>query len=130
MDISINEKKETRLSVLDDCVDIKIVSAASSLESFAIVLEGEKGLLFEAGTEASQAIVLVKVVDNSSLPALSEAVCTVDWSWIEGSAIQAYAEAGPGVSMALDRVGPLTVSAAFHEGKPFLSFQPFKPAKK
>ncbi|MCA9802268.1 MAG: hypothetical protein KC777_09790 [Cyanobacteria bacterium HKST-UBA02] len=116
--------------LLDTCLGSRIEAAASSLENFAVRLSGDRGIIFEASGNQASFRVAWKIVDGDSLPDLHEAVCSVDWSWIAGSTIKAFHEVGPGIRLELDPAGPLTISTALWEGKPFLSFQPYRPAKK
>jgi hypothetical protein len=64
------------------------------------------------------------------MPKLAEAVCSVDWSWIYGAKLLAVsAVSGPRgktIVLKFDTVGPITVSVGAWEGKPFLSFMPYK----
>ena len=62
-----------------------------------------------------------------SLPALEEAGCAVDWSWIAGSLLRGARLAAGRLQLELDPAGPLTVSAALWQGRPFLAFQPYRP---
>ena len=108
----------------------KVESASSSLDSFAIAFQDGKGLLLSAVNREGRGGIDATLVDSSSLPKLAEAVCTVDWSWIEGATV-VDAESGTStLRLILEPTGPLTIGCAFWDGKPFLSFQPYRPAKK
>lgn len=107
----------------------EIESASSSLRKFAIALKNGKGLLLEAGLEDEQFAIVSTVVEKNELPHLEEAVCTVDWSWIEDSKVERVRGGNQALEFALDPAGPLVVGLGAWEGKPFLSFKPFKPAQ-
>jgi hypothetical protein len=107
----------------------KIQQASSALTSFAVKFDDGTGVIFDAVQPASP-MVAAKTVSADQLPNLEEAVCSVDWSWIYGSTVDDAKEAGSSVRLQLNSAGPLTIGSALWEGKPFLSFQPFRPAKK
>ena len=105
-----------------------IRSAQSSLDTFAIALDDGRGLLLEARLPDIDAT----ISGADSLPHLSEAVCSVDWSWIYGSKIvkvetvhSVHVEA-MAIRLMLDPVGPININVASWQGKPFLSFMPYK----
>jgi hypothetical protein len=106
-----------------------VVAAFSSLTTFSCELDNEKGLLIEAVDSAGSPAVSVKVVKVAELPREMDAVCRVDWSWIYGTAVKRIATTSGAVKFELSDVGPLTVAAQTWQGKPFLSFMPFRPAK-
>jgi hypothetical protein len=108
----------------------KIVAAASSsLNRFAIAFESGDGIIIEAlGTEDG-ARMNVALVNKESLPNLEEAVCTVDWEWIVGSAIDAVVLSSSKLLLTLNPAGPLNVSLGMWQGKPFLTFMPYKAAR-
>jgi hypothetical protein len=117
---------------LDDvksCVGASIVTAKSSLRNFAIELSDGRGLSLEAVDDDGDPLIESKLVQARNLPALNEAVCSVDWSWIYGFAIKQISVADKIVRLHLDSIGPLNVSVGTWQGSPFLSFQPFRPAK-
>lgn len=118
-----------RMVALKAIIGKKIENASSALTSFAVKFDDETGVIFDAVQPASPTVA-AKTVDASELPNLEEAVCSVDWSWICGSTVREAVGAGPGVRLILDSAGPLSIGTALWEGKPFLSFQPFRPAKK
>jgi hypothetical protein len=103
----------------------KIIKASSSLKNFSIEFEGEHGLQMDAidGPKIS-----VNIVPNKDLPVQTEAVCSVDWSWIYNSSLKQISVDAAILRLQLDSVGPLTVSAGNWQGSSFLSFQPYKPA--
>ena len=104
----------------------KIVRATSSLKNFSIEFEGEQGLQMDAidGPKIS-----AKIVPANELPIPTEAVCSVDWSWIYNSSLKAVASDAAVLRLQLDAAGPLTVTAGNWQGSAFLGFQPYKPAK-
>jgi hypothetical protein len=108
----------------------KIVHADSSLQNFSIELEGATGLSLEARGDKSELSLTATVVDSSSLPRLSEAVCSVDWSWIYGATVSEISVLSDTVRLSLQPVGPLSISLSVWQGSPFLAFQPFRPANK
>ncbi|MBI1270999.1 hypothetical protein GC174_11265 [bacterium] len=108
----------------------RIESAASSLDRFAIAFEDGSGLLLRAVEEDGEfAIACELVEDKQSLPALAEAVCTVDWQWIAGSRVDSIEPGVEAVKFSLDPAGSLSVGLGSWEGKPFLSFRPYQPAR-
>lgn len=107
----------------------RIAAADSSLTCFAVKFEDGSAVLFEALGDAGDCFVGARVMGSSELPVVSEAVCSVDWGWIGGSAIDSTAFSGNQVSLTLSPAGPLSVSALLWQGKPFLAFHPFRPAR-
>ncbi len=105
----------------------KITKASSSLKNFSIEFEGENGLQLDAvdGPKIS-----ANVVANKDLPIQTEAVCSVDWSWIYTSELKQISVDGAVVRFQLDKAGALTVTAGTWQGSSFLGFQPYKPAAK
>jgi hypothetical protein len=108
----------------------KVVRADSSLQNFSIEVEGAAGLSLEARGDKGQFSLTAAVVDSANLPRLSEAVCSVDWSWIYGSTVAEISVSSDSVRLSLQPVGPLTVSLSVWQGSPFLAFQPFRPSNK
>ena len=107
-----------------------IVSAVSSLQNFSIELADGIGLRIDAVQDEDECRLTATVVDAASLPKSADAVCSVDWKWIYGASVKHVAISGSALRFELDPVGPLAVSAGTWQGKPFLSFQPFKaPAR-
>jgi len=105
-----------------------IQSAQSSLDTFVISFHDGRGLILEARLPDIDAT----ISSADKLPHLSEAVCSVDWSWIYGSKIvkvecvhSVHVEA-MAVRLILDPVGPININVASWQGKPFLSFMPYK----
>lgn len=117
-------------SELSKVSGLKVKRAASSLTSFAVELDDQLGLLFDAVTAENSATgVAVSVVAAKDLPKLHEAVCSVDWSWIENSTVTEVIPGSPAAKLRLEPVGVITVGSGVWQGKPFLSFQPFRPAR-
>jgi hypothetical protein len=123
--------QETNLDDVTTCVGAKIIRANSSLRNFAIELSDGRGLLMEAvnDSDAEEPAIAMTLVKATALPALNEAVCSVDWSWIYGSTIKQISAGAKMVRFQLENIGPLNVSVGTWQGSPFLSFQPFRPAK-
>lgn len=103
----------------------RILSATSSLKNFSIELEDDLGLKIDA---ADGPAVHVSVVAKNELPIEKEAVCSVDWSWIYNATIKNVRSTGSILTLDLDPIGPITVTAANWQGSAFLGFQPYKPA--
>lgn len=111
-----------------------IALGQSSLNSFAIYLaasdqEEPSVILIEATGTVNSPLISASVKPANTQERLSEAVCAVDWGWISGSKIEQIEIDGKILRLALSPAGPLTVTAAFWQGKPFLGFQPYRPAK-
>jgi hypothetical protein len=108
----------------------RVKQATSSLESMSIEFDGGKGLLLLGADGASgQAALSIRQMEAEHLPRQADAVCSVDWSWIQGSALTRATVNDGNLKLELDPAGPLTVSVQLWQGKPFLAFQPYKPAK-
>ena len=104
----------------------KIVAANSSLKNLSIRFERELGLKLDAVSDDGEILVQLDVVKASDLALDSDAVCSVDWSWIYGSTVTSVKASSSMVRLQLSEVGPLTISVNLWQGSPFLSFQPFK----
>jgi hypothetical protein len=104
----------------------RVVAASSSLTFLSVTLDDGHGLLVEARTDGDSPRVGVAWLPASSLPQLADAVCAVDWHWIEGSALGAATLDEAQLRLELEPAGPLTVSAALWQGAPFLAFQPYR----
>jgi hypothetical protein len=104
----------------------KIASANSSLSNLAIALEDGRGISLVAAIDDGELSIDASIVQAKDLPALSEAVCSVDWTWIKGSVIKQATASSKIFKLHLDPAGPLTVSVAVWQGSPFLSFMPFR----
>lgn len=115
-----------------------LATAASSLHSFGLNFADGRGLLLTASVEegdsqmniADELSIDSEIKPVSEMPKIAEAVCSVDWSWIYGAKLLSVsAVSGPRgktVVLKFDTVGPITVSVGAWEGKPFLSFMPYK----
>ncbi|MDP3510046.1 MAG: hypothetical protein Q8T09_18895 [Candidatus Melainabacteria bacterium] len=115
-----------------------LASAASSLHSFGLNFADGRGLLLTAAVEEGDSAMSIAdelTIDSeirpvSDMPKLAEAVCSVDWSWIYGAKLLAVSSLsgprGKTIVLKFDTVGPITVSVGAWEGKPFLSFMPYK----
>jgi hypothetical protein len=111
---------------LNEIIGKEVLSARSSLTSFCVSLEGGVGLLIEAGE--SEPGLKITVANECDLPKHEDAVCKVDWQWISKSKIEAMAATPFSARLKLTPAGPLTISVQLWQGKPFLAFQPFRPA--
>jgi len=113
-------------------------SAESSLHSFGLIFSDGRGLLLKAVMEEGDSAmnlppdlgIAIEIKAADQMPKLAEAVCSVDWSWIYGSRLLAITSQssprGTTVILKFDPPGPITVSVGAWEGKPFLSFMPYK----
>lgn len=109
-------------------LDAKVVAAFSSLTNFSCEFDNGKGLLIEA-IDNGGAAVKARVLPADQIPKEMDAVCRVDWTWIYGNALQRLVTTSGAAKLELANVGALTIAAQTWQGKPFLSFQPFRPAK-
>jgi|SRR5215470_7897844 len=112
--------------LLAELVGEQIRAAKSSLTCFAVAVGETGGLLVEAAGDSQAPRVSITLCQAQALPQLSEAVCTVDWSWIVGSTIRAVWLTSSQIHLDLDPVGPLDVSALVWNRAPFLAFRPFQ----
>lgn len=115
-----------------------LATAASSLHSFGLNFTDGRGLLLTASVEegdskmniADELSIDSAIKPVSDMPKLAEAVCSVDWSWICGAKLLSVSALngprGKTIVLQFDTVGPITVSVGAWEGKPFLSFMPYK----
>ncbi len=122
-----NALEKQREGALKDIVGKTIDVASSSLTNFVVGFADGSGVNFQAVEDNQTAFVLGSLI-TGELPEFADAVCSVDWSWIKGSTITEATATSGGVRLLLDKVGPLTIGSGFWEGKPFLSFRPYKPA--
>ncbi len=117
-----------------------IAFAQSSLNTFAIYLESQDQqnqkdqeepsvVVIEAAGTVNLPLVSLSLKQANQQEKLSDAVCAVDWGWISGSKIDEMFLEGKILRLILSPAGPLTVTAAFWQSKPFLGFQPYRPAK-
>lgn len=111
-------------NTLTQLVGKSIKSASSSLNSFTIEFNDGEGIAVSPAGTLEDPHVNVALVSADKLPKSSEAVCSVDWSWIYGSTIEAAAQSGERIQLKLNPAGPLNIWSAFWQGKPFLAFQP------
>lgn len=103
-----------------------VASATSELKMFAVKFEDGTGLLLEAAGSSSAPAVTARLLEASELPADTDAVCKVDWSWIQNSKI-ADTKVGTGsVTFSLEPAGPLQIAVQVWQGSPFLAFSPWK----
>lgn len=122
---------------MNDCKDKlsgiigkKIVRANSTLRQFAVELSDDACLILDAETDESGPTICPNVAGSDQFPRDGDAVCAVDWSWIEGGVLTDIALNTEKVKLTLSPQGPVTVSVGTWQGKPFLSFMPYKaPAK-
>lgn len=123
------ENMQHTQSDLSKAIGRKVKRAASSLTAFAVELDENTGLLFEAVDDSGTTGVTVSLIDAGDLPKLHEAVCSVDWSWITNSTVAEIVPGSPAAKFKLEPTGVITVGSGMWQGKPFLSFQPFRPAR-
>lgn len=109
---------------LQQLIGKSIKSASSSLNSFTIEFNDGEGLAVSPTGTVLDPSVDVTLVSANQLPKSSEAVCSVDWSWIYGSTIEKATNTDGRIQLKLNPAGPLNVWSAFWQGKPFLAFQP------
>lgn len=102
----------------------RIYKAWSSLAAMCFVFDDGQGLLLQAGD-----IIKLSICAAADLPQEKEAVCKVDWSWIETSVIMDIAVSSRSVSLVLNPAGPLKIDVQTWQGKPFLAFMPYRPAR-
>lgn len=115
-----------------DKVQGQVLSKAqSSLKAFAIYFESGNALLLSGvkGEEGPDIEAVVK--PSSQVPEQSEAVCSVDWSWIYGKTVENCVrinDAGGVRYRLMLKGGPtITISVGLWQGDTFLSFMPYKP---
>lgn len=113
-------------------LDAKVVAAYSSLTNFSCEFDNGKGLRVDAIRNPSgqgAAKVRISVVTAAELERAADAVCRVDWTWIYGKAVLGLLTYADAAQLELSDIGKLTVSAQMWQDKPFLAFQPYRPAK-
>ena len=126
-----NASKDASLNSLEGAT---VKSAQSSLDTFALIFEDGRGLLVNAVVDEGECGISAKILQASEIAAPSEAVCSVDWSWIYGQTLtpgglrQSFGMT-PTLKVNLTGVGTITVAVGVWQGKPFLSFMPYKPTK-
>ena len=118
---------------MNDCQDKvlgiignKVVRAVSSLHQFAIEFSGDKCLILDAVSEDSSPGISAHVTGAAQFPESGDAVCAVDWSWISGGELMKVDSRTDQIKLNLSPQGTITVSVAVWQGKPFLSFMPYK----
>lgn len=107
----------------------KVTNAVSSLENLSIEFEGGQGILITAQADGGKPAILIEHMPADKLPCQGDAVCSVNWSWIFQSTLSSATVKEGAARLELSPCGPVTVSVQFWQGKPFLAFQPYKPAK-
>ncbi len=128
---------DPRQLLMKDCQDklsaiigAKVLRASSSLHQFVIEFSGDYCLILDAAAGASGPAIEPSLADATKFPSSGDVVCAVDWSWISGGELKDVKASSDQVKLTLSPQGPLTVSVAVWQGKPFLSFMPYKaPAK-
>lgn len=127
-DQKLTDNSQTSLKArsLNELLGAAVVSAQSSLNSFGITFDNDLGLVLEAMVEEGDLMIGWKIIPAKAMPRLSEAVCSVDWSWIYGKTLDGF-ERGDSFRLELAGIGKITVSVGAWQGKPFLSFMPYKP---
>lgn len=124
--ITVSSGTVSQQASLEGLLGQTLVSAQSSLQSFGLIFDNGLGLLLEGVVEEGELAVGWKILSEAEMPRLSEAVCSVDWSWIYGCRVLAL-DAGESFRLTFDKVGKITVNVGAWQGKPFLSFMPYKP---
>ena len=124
------QNKSAAITGFEALAGKKLVSASSSLKNFSVEFESGIGLRIDAVMDEDEPVLQASVVQADTLPKSSDAVCSVDWSWIYGSTIKKFGVSSNVLRFELDQVGPLVVSAGVWKSEPFLSFQPFKAPPK
>jgi hypothetical protein len=122
---------------MNDCQDKvlgivgnKVVKAVSSLHQFAIEFSGDQCLILDAVNGDSGPAIAPQVGNAANFPQSGDAVCAVDWSWIYGGELKSVDTRTDQIKLNLSPQGTITVSVAVWQGKPFLSFMPYKPPGK
>lgn len=119
---NIGDEKAATLK--KDLLNKRICKAWSSLESMSFLLDDGSGLLIKAGDA-----ICLSICSGDALPAGEDAVCKVDWSWIESSLITDVTILARSVNFVLNPSGPLKIDLQTWQNKPFLAFMPYKPAR-
>jgi hypothetical protein len=122
---------------MNDCQDklagiigAKVLRATSSLHQFAIEFSGDQCLILDAVAGETGPTIEPTIADATRFPPSGDVVCAVDWSWISGGELKEVKAGSDQVKLTLAPQGLVTVSVAVWQGKPFLSFMPYKaPAK-
>lgn len=122
-------KADKSAEVLAGIIGKQITAAQSSLNSYSLAFADGSGILIEACGGQEDAHIAVTALALADLPSLAEAVCAVDWSWIQQSKIVTANFGFERIQLKLDPAGPLNISLGIWQTKPFLTFMPYKPAK-
>ncbi len=115
---------------LSEIIGKKVMRATSNLHQFAIEFSGDQCLILDAVAGASGPTIEPSLADATRFPSSGDVVCAVDWSWISGGELKDIKASSDQVKLTLSPQGPLTVSVAVWQGKPFLSFMPYKAPTK
>jgi hypothetical protein len=107
----------------------QLKGAFSSLTEFSCETDGDYGLVLRAVETANGPAIQAQLVENANLPRSNDAVCRVDWSWIENSTVDEVIQTTSSVRFRLSPAGPLSIAVQVWQGKPFLAFQPYKAPK-
>lgn len=118
----------TEVEDLNKVVNRKISAASSSLTKLVIVFDDGEGLELEA--YGATPAISATIRPAQELQQQTEAVCQVDWSWIISSVIQSITVRPACVVFHLQPGGELSIDARLWQGAAFLSFMPWRPAKK
>ncbi len=109
----------------------RLLRAQSSLGAFAVYFESGRALVLQGAMSEFGPDIEVELKPSTLVPEQSEAVCSVNWSWIYGRTVKNLKKrtGGMGAAYGLDLGDGLviTISVGLWEGKPFLSFMPYKP---
>lgn len=105
-----------------------VVTAHSELNTFALTFDNGLGLVLEAQVDEGELLIAAAIVNADAVPRLSQAVCSVDWSWIYGRKLEDI-KAGDSFLLYFSGIGKITVSVGAWQGKPFLSFMPYKASQ-
>lgn len=111
-----------------DCLGRQIRNAVSSLTNFSCEFDDGQALVLDAIDDGSPKI-QARLIAAQDMPSESDAVCRVDWGWITGATVEQSKITESFCKLILAPAGPLTISVQVWQGKPFLSFQPYRPAK-
>ena len=109
----------------------RVKAAQSSLDSFVVFFEDGRGLVLKATADEDECGINAAVIDAGQIESAADAVCAVDWSWIYGQTVlpggvRASRGMHPTVRLTLSGVGTITIAVALWQGKPVLSFMPYK----
>lgn len=118
----------TQVDELNKVINQKITAASSSLTKLVLILDNQSGL--ELHGIGNPPAINISVRPSLELQEQSEAVCQVDWSWILSSEIERVTVKPSTVILHLKPAGDLTIDARLWQDSAFLSFMPWKPAKK